>query len=513
MLLQHLFLRQLSRILIYTLETAVLSTLIACVIGVSAAFFTARRSFAGRRLLLAAGIVPLCVPSLVIALGYVSFFGVNGIVSSWLKGLVAARGGQFGGLTFLYTTAGVILAQGFYNFPLVTRIVNDAWERLPAQNENAARLLGAGEGRVFFTVTLPRLSGAIGAACIPVFLFCFFSFMIVLLFSPPGTTTLEVELYHSVRTTLDITAGTKIAVIETVCALLIVFLYSYVIRKNQSGVEGLSFIVARKCRIGKSDFCTSPRAALEIVFFILLVVLILLFFVGPGAGVLVSAFTQKKQNVESVSFFQFKNLFAAANFWKSLCWSVLVGLCTASLCCLVAFVYSVIVRMKRKQNVIALQMIPLLPMAISSVLVGWVLSLIFGGSIFSLVICQTLLYWPVAFKQIQNGLNQLTDDTQNAAFMLSRGAFDCALRFYLPSCRSVMMTAFCYCFSMSIGDATLPLVLAIPNFSTLALYTYRLAGAFRFNQACACAIIMILVAAIPFVIGGKNDIFKSPKSS
>ena len=410
------------------------------------------------------------------------------------------------GLTFLYTTGGVIIAQGFYNFPLVTRIVNDAWERLPRENENAARLLGAGEARVFFTVTLPLLSGAIGAACIPVFLFCFFSFMIVLLFSPPGTSTLEVELYHSVRTTLDMGAGAKIAVIETMCALWVVFLYSYVIRKNQSGVEGLSFAGNQRCKIGKSAFCPRRRTIFEIAFFVVLLILILLFFVGPGVGVLISAFTQKKQNVESFSFEQFKSLFHAATFWKSFGYSLGVGLCTATLCCLIAFVYSVIVRMKRRQNVIALQMIPLLPMAISSVVVGWVLGLVFGGSLFALVLCQTILYWLVAYKQIQNGLNQLTDDTQNAAFILSRGSLDCALRFYLPSCRRVMFTAFCYCFAMSLGDATLPLVLAIPNFSTLALYTYRLAGAFRFNQACACSIVIILLGAI-------NVIFLRKKSS
>ena len=488
--------RQLSRVLLYTLYTALFSTLIACVVGVSAAFFTSHRRFAGRRLLLAAGIVPLCVPPLIIALGYVSFFGVNGIVSGWLKALAAATGRQFDGLTFLYTTTGVVIAQGFYNFPLVTRIVNDAWERLPPQNENAARLLGAGEGRVFFTVTLPRLTGAIGAACIPVFLFCFFSFMIVLLFSPPGTTTLEVELYHSVRTTLDMGAGAKIAVAETFCALWVVFLYSYVVRKNQGGVEGLSFTATPRCKIGKSPFCPSARRTLEILLFILLAALILLFFAGPGVGVVISAFTQKKQNVQTASLAQFKNLFGAVTFWKSLGNSVGVGLCTALLCCTIAFIYSVLVRMKRRQGVIALQMIPLLPMAISSVVVGWVMSMIFGGSVFSLVICQTLLYWPVAYKQIQNGLNQLTDDTQNAAFILSRGGMDCSLRFYLPSCRRVMFTAFFYCFAMSIGDATLPLVLAIPNFSTLALYTYRLAGAFRFNQACACSIVIILLGAI-----------------
>ncbi|MBO4532511.1 MAG: iron ABC transporter permease [Treponema sp.] len=491
-------------IFLYTLETAILSTLIAAVVGVGAAFFTARRSFAGRRLLLAAGIVPLCVPPLIIALGYVSFFGVNGIVSGWLKSIALAAGGHFEGLIFLYTTAGVVIAQGFYNFPLVTRIVNDAWERLPPQTENAARLLGAGEGRVFFTVTLPRLSGAIGAACIPVFLFCFFSFMIVLLFSPPGTTTLEVELYHSVRTTLEMGAGAKIAVIETLSALSVVFLYSYVVRKNQVGVEGLSFTAREKCPIGKSAFSPLARRALEVAFFVVLAALILLFFAGPGVGVLVSAFTRKQQNVETVSLAQFTSLFTNKTFWKSFGNSLGTGVCTALLCCVLAFVYSVFVRIKRLQGKIVLQLLPLLPMAISSVVMGWVLALIFGGSVFSLVVCQTLLYWPVAYKQVQNGMNQLTDDIQNAALMLSCGKLDCALRFYLPSCRSVMLTAFCYCFAMSIGDATLPLVLAIPNFSTLALYTYRLAGAFRFNQACACAVVMILLAGLLSLRGAKR---------
>jgi thiamine transport system permease protein len=474
---------------------------------VGTAFFTARRSFAGRRLLLAAGIVPLCVPPLIIALGYVSFFGVNGIASTWLKTLSKAAGGNFGGLTFLYTTAGVIIAQGFYNFPLVTRIVNDAWERLPPQNENAARLLGAGEGRIFFTITLPRLSGAIAAACIPVFLFCFFSFMIVLLFSPPGNSTLEVELYHSVRTTLDIGSGVILALIETATAMGIVFAYSYVIRKNQIGVEGLSFTRAVRSRVAGQMFETRWARVVEIAGFVILAVLTLLFFVGPGLAVLISSFTIKQNNAEVFGLGLFKGLFGSATFWKAFLNSLIIGLCTSAFCCFISFVYSVVIRMKGKQQKVLFQMIPVLPMAVSSVVTGWLLSLVFGGGNAAvLVLCQTLLFWQIGYKQIQNGMNQLTSDTQNAAFILSRGRLDCAMRFYLPSCRKVIFTAFCYCFAVSIGDASLPLVLAIPNFSTLALYTYRLAGAFRFNQACACAVVMIVMAMLPFMGGARASL-------
>ena len=487
-----------ARIFLYTLYTALFSTLIACILGVATAFFTSHRRFFGRRLLLATGIVPLCVPPLIIALGYVSFFGVNGIVSGLIK---AITGGHFEGLTFLYTTAGVIIAQGFYNFPLVTRIVNDAWERLPPQNENAARLLGAGESRVFFTVTLPRLSGAIAAACIPVFLFCFFSFMIVLLFSPPGTSTLEVELYHSVRTTFDIRTGLGLAVIETVTALGIVFLYSYVIRKNQTGVDELSFKPLR-VKIAGTAFAGRGQRVFEVAIFVVLVVLTLVFFAGPGIAVIISAFTQKKMNTGVWSFSLFKGLFESRTFWRAFFNSLITGLCTATLCVLLSFVYSVTVRMKNKQQKVLFQLIPVLPMAVSSVMLGWLLGVIFnGGNVVVLVICQTILYWPVGYKQLQNGMNQLTNDTQKAAIILSRGKLDCTVRFYLPVCRTVLFTAFFYCFAMSIGDATLPLVLGIPNFTTLALYTYRLAGAFKFNQACACAVVMILLSGVGFLCG------------
>ena len=149
------------------------------------------------------------MPPLIVALGYVSFFGMNGTANSILRGLGFNTGDN---KTFLYSTAGIIIAQGFYNFPLITKIMNDAWTRLPKEQENAARLLGTGEKRLFFTITLPQLSGAIAAACIPVFLFCFFSFMIVLLFSPLGKSTIEVEIYHSIRTTLNVGDGLMLAV-------------------------------------------------------------------------------------------------------------------------------------------------------------------------------------------------------------------------------------------------------------------------------------------------------------
>lgn len=453
-------------IFLYTLEIAILSTLIAAVIGIPMSFFTARRNFIGRKLILSAASIPLCVPPLVVALGYVSFWGMNGAVGKLL---------QFK-FSFLYSTAGIIIAQGFYNFPFVTKIVSDAWEKLPAEQSNAAKLLGASEKRIFFTITLKQLSGAIAAACIPVFLFCFFSFMIVLLFAPAGHSTLEVELYHSVRSTLNVKNGMWIALLETFTALLVVIIYTFIVRKNQVNATGVDYIPNYKKSIRRDLWAFLPLS-----------ILILLFFACPLISVLICGLPK------------FPELVKSSSFWNAVWNSVWVGFFTGILCTVIGFVYAVLVKINRKQGSAVLQTIPFVPMAISSVVISWLATLIIrNGNAVLLIILQTLIYWPIAYRQIQNGVNKIAGETDDAAKMLSKNNFDVVWRIYLPSCRYVIKSAFAFCFAVSLGDSTIPLMLSIRNFNTLALYTYKLAAAYRFNQSCMCGAIVAVLSIIIF---------------
>lgn len=470
------------RIYFYTLEIAFFSTVIAAAIGIVMAYFTAQRNFWGRKIILGASVVPLCVPPLLIALGYVGFWGMNGTANRILAQLFNTER-----KSFLYSLFGIIIAQGFYNFPLVTGIVTDAWESLPKENENAARLLGAGDFRVLWTITLPRLKGAIASACIPVFLYCFFSFMIVLLFSPPGYSTLEVEIYHSIRSTLDVKTGAGLAIMETLTALFIVFAYSFIIRKNQKKSDGVSYTPYYRKKITK--VCVAEK-----IVFIVIMVAVLLFFFFPLLSILGSSFSKVKNGRSVFSFEQYAEIFASVAFWKALGGSVVVGVCASGICCVLAFLYAIGGKLGGREESAFYVTLPLVPMAVSSVVLAWCFGLIFHrGNIFLLVIMQTLLYWPLAYRQIQNGMNRINKETDCAAKLLSKNKVDSILRVYIPACKNVIISAFGYCFAVSIGDATLPLVLSIPKFNTLALYTYRLAATYRFNQACSAGILMIFV--------------------
>src|SRR5574344_349804 len=243
--------QSLLKIILFTFEQSLASTALSLLIGLPAAFFIAKRNFLGRKLLMSTASIPLCIPSLIIALGYVSTFGMSGYMNTLLMKLFSLREPP---LTFLYSFWGIVVAQGFYNFPLVMATVANTWNALPSDQADSARLLGASEFRVFRTITVNQLLPAIVSSCIPVFLYCFFSFMIVLLFGATGCTTLEVAVYHSARSTLDFKSASLLALIETLAAFIMVFIYGK-IENSASRSRGISFSSdkQKRMKLSKKD--------------------------------------------------------------------------------------------------------------------------------------------------------------------------------------------------------------------------------------------------------------------
>ncbi len=383
-------------VIIFTIFQAIFSTLAAALIGLASAYFAAKKDFIGRRFLLSFSAVPLCLPSLIVALGYVSFFGMNGRLNQFLMTLMNCERPP---LTFLYSAAGIIIAQGFYNYPLVMKIVSEAWEHLTQDQEEAARLLGAGEFKIFYSITLVRLVPALVSACLPIFLFCIFSFTMILIFAGVGYTTLEVELFKIVRGTLNFKDGFLIAGTETFVAIFIVFLYSK-LEKKTSTLKGISF---NKDRLKR----TKIRGKKEHFLFGALFLIITIFFIAPLAGIAINAFTSRATKSLSLNTILF--LFKSRRFVNSIGWTFVTASCTGILCSITGFLYASFLRLNDKnQRRTILQVIPLVPMAISSIMTGFFIKLVIQqGSWFILTIAQTILMWPVAFRQIYAALQKI----------------------------------------------------------------------------------------------------------
>ena len=149
------FVKYIFNALKFTIKQAFFSTLVALLIGIPMGFFVSQRKFFGKKFFLALSAVPFCVPTLLVALAYVQFFGMNGALNNFLKSVFGLNSSP---VTFLYSFVGIVIAQGFYNFPLVMKTCSDVWSRIDVRQENIAILLGANPIKRFFSVTTPFIT-------------------------------------------------------------------------------------------------------------------------------------------------------------------------------------------------------------------------------------------------------------------------------------------------------------------------------------------------------------------
>ena len=240
-----------------------------------------------------------------------------------------------------------------------------------------------------------------------------------------------------------------------------------------------------------------------------MMILIVIFFLAPLGGIVFNAFTSPKTGAR-FTLSSFARIFKMKSFLPSIFTTIKTAFFTGTFCTILGFLYAVLMRFlegKTKKSIaVFLQVLPILPMCISSVVVGVIITMIVrDGNIFWLIVAQTLLSWPLAFKVIFPQLQKISDSTIDAAKLISKNNFQIIWRIFLPICKSSVLSAFGFCFAISAGDTTLPLVLAIPKFNTLSLFTYRLAGAYRFNEACAAGVFLAILCVGFFLVTGNNS--------
>ncbi|MBR7064501.1 MAG: iron ABC transporter permease [Treponema sp.] len=483
-----------AKVAFRTIYISFFSTLLALILGMCFAYFTANRFFWGRKFLLSLSVIPLCVPPLIIALAFVSAFGMNGFVNRFFMQLLKLRKPP---ITFLYSSVGIIIAQGFYNFPLIMKIISDNWEELSVEEENAARMLSASEAKIFFTITFYKLVPAILSACIPVFLYCFFSFMIVLLFANGGTSTLEAEIYRSAKITLNHTNAIILSAIETFCAFLVITIYS-IVKKYSLPIKSRTIKKNAKVKIASSYYQSKSAKKIEYTVFVLLTMLFIVFLVLPFLLLFINAIFQKNN---------FLHFIFSKTFLTSVLHTLLVSPVSAFFCVTSATVYACFLRIQKNlSKKLFFQLIPLMPLAVSSVVVGFgCIRLNLSPNIFTLILLQSSLSWPFAFRIIFAKLQMLSNSVIECATLLSASPLDPVFNIFIPFAKKSIASSFGFCLAISAGDATLPLMLSIPKFTPLSLYTYRLALSYRFNQSCIAGAILCCICMLFFWIGKIYD--------
>ncbi|MDR3493263.1 MAG: ABC transporter permease subunit [Ancalomicrobiaceae bacterium] len=168
---------QLDDVLLVTFEIAGAVVVLSALIGVPAAYALARRNFPGKSIVLVLFLLPLLVPPIT--------FGVP-------LATVLYRAGLAG------TMSGVIIANLVPTVPFTVVLMIPFIEQIDPRVEHAARVFGAGTGRLFTRILVPLLLPGIFAATLLSMVRTVSMFELTFLTAGSSSQTLVVALYYSV---------------------------------------------------------------------------------------------------------------------------------------------------------------------------------------------------------------------------------------------------------------------------------------------------------------------------
>jgi len=134
------------------------ATAVALLLGVPMAWVYARVAFPGRNLLRALTTLPMVLPPVVGGIALLLAFGRRGLLGAWLASTL--------GITFPFTTVGVVMAETFVAMPFLILTVEAGLRSMDRRYEEAARALGASRWSVFTRVTLPLIGPSLFAGSV-----------------------------------------------------------------------------------------------------------------------------------------------------------------------------------------------------------------------------------------------------------------------------------------------------------------------------------------------------------
>jgi putative spermidine/putrescine transport system permease protein len=190
----------------FSLELAVIATVVSLAIATLASIAIVRFRFPGRDLLLTLLMSPLIVPQVVVGMAFLIAFAAARIHSSF----------------FALSVLHIILA-----LPFAVRVIVASLTRFNMSLEEAACSLGAPPWKAFFLVTLPVIRPGIAAAGVFAFVASFENFTATQ-FLVWDRSTLPVEIFSYVQTENDPTGAAISALVVLAVAVMVVAFHRFI---------------------------------------------------------------------------------------------------------------------------------------------------------------------------------------------------------------------------------------------------------------------------------------------
>lgn len=496
-----------QRILLFTINQAFLSTLISLLIGLPGAYLLTTYDIKAKKIILGICTIPFVLPSILVILGFVSFYGNNGFLNRFLMNIFNL---QEPPLKILYSYKAIIMAHAFFNFPVILLLTTNYCDNLDPRLEMSSTVFGATKLQTFFNITLPRIIPSILSSSLLVFLFCFTSFSIILVLGGgPQYTTIEVEIYRRARISMDLNGAVAYSLVSIFFCIILLLLYNL----SQNWTNSTQSIQLDKIQKEKK-----PATVTGKILTVLYAMMTFLFVLSPIISIVLRSLygSIRRGGAEHFTLYYYKQLFGITETFgvmtsalPAIITSLKIALTVGLLTIPVATMLAVGTKRQNSFTSTLIELIGMLPLAISSVIIGLGYYLIAAkvpqaSSTTLVILAHLVIALPFALRVISPELKKLPKTLSESAMTLGATPFKAFLTIELPLIKNALISSAIFAFAISIGEINATLVLASSKLETIPVIMYRLIGSYNFSGACALGTILILICAIIFITTEKS---------
>lgn len=215
-----------------SIMTALIASLVNAVMGLIIAWVLVRYDFPFKRLLDGLIELPFALPTAVAGISLTHLTVKNG----WVGSVFA----KFG-IDVAYTRFGIVIALIFIGIPFVVRSVQPVLEKVEADYEEAANILGASRVQTFFRVIFPEIRPALIAGFTMAFARCIgeYGSVVFIAGNTPYKTEIAPLMIMSELQEFDYASATSIALVMLLIAFAILFINAVIQSRTSKIVSGI----------------------------------------------------------------------------------------------------------------------------------------------------------------------------------------------------------------------------------------------------------------------------------
>jgi iron(III) transport system permease protein len=469
-----------------SVQLTLLSTTTAVVLGFIYAYAMVYSNMRWKPFFRLIGILPLLSPPFVVAAAYTLLFGARGVITY----------GVFGQSPNIYGLNGVWGVQTIAFFPFAYQLIADALSRSDPRMEQAARNLGAGSWRVFWTVTLPLARPGLGAAILTTAIYILEDFGNPQLLGGVFFLVLPTQAYSLISSFGEYTSAAAVSTI-----LLLLALALYLAKARLDGGRSFVTISGRASSMPRPPVGAAVSRACFVACLALAGIILLVY-----GSLVVSALTLRFPSNLQFTTEHFQYVLSGTN-GDALRNTLVFSGVAAAISAVFALFAGWLVQRGQWPGRRALDLLLILPAAIPGIFFGLGYLVAFNQRWLDFVdrgwlIIIAFVFWniPVGYQAAVAGLRQIDRSIDEAATSLGASSLRGFREVILPMLGGSLRVGFVTTFVRAVTTLSLVIFLFTPPTTVATIRIYQLVGDLNWGAATAYTVADIGMAIIALSI-------------